>query len=236
MADLEHCLHKTIFEGVCSECGLEVEGTYIDMTSSYSEFHSHTDTVTVQPFENDLKHLSIPDDVKNLVVTLALSCPKDTHRMGVRKQQLFAYIYLAYLQLGYKFDPDNIIEELKMTKREINMSLRVISGTSSSDISLPAGERAGEVLTAPVVVITPVDFIEDICKSNNLSPQLDEITNHAKKILEKNKILYEFNPKHIAIALIKHFLIQSKITIPKFAKANGISESILKQHMNRITC
>jgi hypothetical protein len=116
-----------------------------------------------------------------------------------------------------------------MTKREINMSLRVISGTSSSDISLPAGERAGEVLTAPVVVITPVDFIEDICKSNNLSPQLDEITNHAKKILEKNKILYEFNPKHIAIALIKHFLIQSKITIPKFAKANGISESILKQ-------
>jgi hypothetical protein len=235
MADFESCKHETVFEGVCTECGLEIEETHMDMTSSYSEFHSHSDANVIQPFENDLKTLSIPDEIKHLVVKLALSCPKETHRMGVRRQQLFSYIYLAYLQLGYNFDPDLVIDELKMSKREINMALRIISGTSSSEISLPAGEQEGEVISAPIVVISPMIYIEEICKNNNLLEQKDEIVAHAKKILAKDKILYEFNPKHIAVALVKHYLNQQKVNIPKFAKNNGISESILKQHMNRIT-
>ena len=233
--DFEKCLHETIFEGICTECGLEIEGTHIDMTSSYSEYHSHTDSANIQPFENDLKNLSIPDEIKHLVVKLALSCPKETHRMGVRRQQLFSYIYLAYLQLGYNFDPDLVIDELKMSKREINMALRIISGTSSSEISLPAGEIDGEFISAPIVVISPMIYVEDICKNNGLEEKKDEIISHSKKILSKDKILYEFNPKHIAIALVKHYLLANKVNIPKFAKNNGISESILKQHMNRIT-
>jgi hypothetical protein len=145
------------------------------MTSSYSEFHSHSDVNIIQPFENDLKSLSIPDEIKHLVVKLALSCPKETHRMGVRRQQLFSYIYLAYLQLGYNFDPDLVINELKMSKREINMALRIISGTSSSEISLPAGEQEGEVISAPIVVISPMIYIEEICKNNNLLEQLSKL-------------------------------------------------------------
>jgi hypothetical protein len=205
------------------------------MTSSYSEYHSHFDASLIQPFEQDLKHLSIPDEIKNLVMKLALTCPKETHRMGVRKQQLFSYIYLAYLQLGYKFESDKIIEEMGMDKRKINMALRIVSGTSSADISLPIGNEEGDVLSAPVVVISPIVYIEDICKDNNLTPSFEDIYFYAKDILSKNKILLEFNPKHIAIAIVKHYLVQKKITIPKFAKNNGISESILKQHMNRIT-
>jgi hypothetical protein len=234
MSHFENCIHDTIFEGICTDCGLEIEGNYIDLTSSYSEFHSHTDSSSVQPFENDLKNLSIPDEIKHLVIQLAMSCPKETHRMGVRRQQLFSYIYLAYLQLGYKFDPDKVIEELGMTKREINMALRIISGTSSSEISLPSGGEDGEVISAPVVVISPIIYIEDICKDNNLTEHNSEILEYARFTLEKNKILYEFNPKHIAIALVKNYMNINKISIPKFAKANGISESILKQHINRI--
>jgi hypothetical protein len=55
-----------------------------------------------------------------------------------------------------------------------------------------------------------------------------------KTILDKNKILLEFNPKHIAISLVKHFMNINNINIPKFAKNNGISDSILKQHVSRI--
>jgi transcription initiation factor TFIIIB Brf1 subunit/transcription initiation factor TFIIB len=235
MSIFDNCTHKSIFEGVCNDCGLEISGCHIDMTSSYSEYHSHTDNIVAKPFEQDLKNLSIPDEVKNLVIQLAMSCPKETHRMGVRRQHLFSFIYLAYLQLGYKFDHNKLVEELKMTKREINMALRIISGTSSSEISLPAGEQEGEVISAPIVVISPMIYIEELCKNNNLIEQKDEIIVHAKKILAKDKILYEFNPKHIAVALVKHYLNQQKVNIPKFAKNNGISESILKQHMNRIT-
>jgi hypothetical protein len=242
MSIFEKCTHKTIFEGVCNDCGMEISGCHIDMTSSYSEFHSHTDTLTIKPFEQDLKNLSIPDEIKNLVIQLAMSCPKETHRMGVRRQQLFSYIYLAYLQLGYKFDHNKITEELKMTKREINMALRIVSGTSSADISLPAGNKEGEVLSAPVVVISPIIYIEDICKNNNLNHLYEEIHSESKKLLDINKTLLEFNPKHMAIALVKHYINQKDKTEPgfaklfsKFAKNNGISDSILKQHMNSIT-
>lgn len=241
MSIFDNCTHKSIFEGVCNDCGLEISGCHIDMTSSYSEYHSHSDSIMIKPFEQDLKNLSIPDEVKNLVIQLAMSCPKETHRMGVRRQHLFSFIYLAYLQLGYKFDHNKLVEELKMTKREINMALRIVSGTSSIDISLPAGSKEGEVMSAPVVVISPIVYIEDICKANNLTHLFDDIYTESKKMLEKNKVLLEFNPKHMAIALVKYYINQKDKIEPgfgkiytKFAKNNGVSDSILKQHMNSI--
>lgn len=234
MSFFESCTHDHIVDGSCSNCGLDFEGSNIDMTSSYSEYHSHTDSYVAQPFENDLKSLSIPDEVKNFVIRLALACPKETHRMGVRRQQLFSYILFAYLQLGYTFEPDKIIEEMKMTKRETNMALRIVSGTSSTKISLPLVSEDGDVLSAPVVVISPIVYIENLCEENNLMENYSEILEHSRSILEKNRGLLDYNPKHMAITLIKHYLKQKGINIPKFAKNNGISESILKQHMNRI--
>jgi len=228
----ETCKHELVSDGCCQVCGLDV-GVNMEMDSNYSEHHKY-DSQAQQPFENDLKNLSIPNEVKNLVYKMAMGCPKETHRMGVRKQQIFSFIYIAYLQLGYKFDPDKIIKELKMTQRETNMALRIISGTSSSDIALPINEAAGEILSAPVVIISPVFFIEDICKENSLSEKSVEIITLAKQILSENKILFEFNPKHVALAIVKHYMNLNNIVISKFAKVNGISDSILKQHINRI--
>ena len=233
---MEYCTHPSVDEGVCNECGMEVfgtsNGTHIDMSSTYSEYHSYMDVNSAQPFEADLKSIDIPDEVKNLVISLASSCPRETHRMGVRRQQLFSYIYLAYLQLGFKFDPDKIRAEMKMSQREVNMALRIISGTSSTYIPLPMQDS--EPLSAPIVVISPIVYLEDICKANNLSEHLPEISKMAKEILAKKKILLEYNPKHIAISLIKHYMNTINVNIPKFAKANGISDSILKQHLTRI--
>lgn len=230
---MDNCNHDNIVDGICEDCGLEFQSSFIDMSSSYSEYHSFMDTVTVQPFESDLKNLSIPQEVKNLVITLANSCSKDTHRMGVRRQQLFSYIYLAYLQLGFKFDPEKIKDELKMNQREVNMALRIISGTSSVDISLPIME-GGAPISAPVVVISPIIYLEELCKVNKVEEHTTKIIEMSKVLLKKNRILYEFNPRHIAISLIKHYLNISSISYPKFAKFNGISDSILKQHVTRI--
>lgn len=234
---MEGCKHSSVEDGVCNSCGMEVfgtsNGTHIDMSSTYSEYHSYLDPNSAQPFETDLKNINIPDEVKNLVMTLASSCPRDTHRMGVRRQQLFSYIYLAYLKLGFKFDPEKIRQEMKMSQREVNMALRIISGTSSIDIPLPVSEEL-ETLSAPVVVISPIIYIEDICSLNNLSQHTEVITNIAKDILDKKKILFEYNPKHIAVSIVKRYMVDNGINIPKFAKINGISDSILKQHLNRI--
>ena len=234
---MEHCIHPSVDEGVCNDCGMEVfgtsNGTHIDMSSTYSEYHSYMDMNATQPFEADLKSIDIPDEVKNLVITLASSCPRETHRMGVRRQQLFSYIYLAYLQLGFKFDPDKIRTEMKMSQREVNMALRIISGTSSTCIPLPIHDS--ETLSAPIVVISPIVYLEDICTSNNLLEYLPEINKMSKEILAKKKILLEYNPKHIAISLVKHYMNNIGVNITKFAKANGISDSILKQHLARIS-
>ena len=220
-------------DGFCTECGIEFTDSKIDMSSSYSEYHSYVDGNSPLPFEADLKNLSIPEEVKNTVISLASSCPRETHRMGVRRQQLFAYIYIAYLQLGYKFDPDKIKEKLNMNQREVNMALRIISGTSSLNIPV-SGSADLAPLSAPIVVISPLIYLEDICKNNNIEESYEEIQKISKVILEKNKLLLEYNPKHIAVAMVRYYLNLNKINIPKFAKLNGISDSILKQHLNRI--
>lgn len=234
---MQDCEHQTIYEGICNDCGMEVygtaTGTFIDMKSSYSEYHSYVDTTNIQPFESDLKNIDIPDEVKNLVMNLASSCSRETHRMGVRRQQLFSYIYLAYLQLGFKFDPEKIRKEMKMSQREINMALRIISGTSSIDIPLPVSEQS-EPLSAPVVVISPIIYIEEVCETNNLAQFKDEVIQLGKEILDKNKMLLEYNPKHIAITIVKHYMNIKNISVQKFSKINGISDSILKHHLQRI--
>ena len=80
---MEHCIHPSVDEGVCNDCGMEVfgtsNGTHIDMSSTYSEYHSYMDMNATQPFEADLKSIDIPDEVKNLVITLASSCPRETN-------------------------------------------------------------------------------------------------------------------------------------------------------------
>lgn len=235
---MEHCNHNNIYNGVCEDCGMEVyatsNGTFIDMSSSYSDYHSFMDANSNQPFETDLKNLNIPSEVKAEVLKLANTCPRETHRMGVRRQQLFSYIYLAYLQMGIKFDPDKLRDELKMTQREVNMALRIISGTSSVEIPLPTTEN-DDPISAPVVVISPMVYLEEICKNNRLEDKYEEIYELAKGILDKNKILLEFNPKHIAVSIVKYYLMINGVSIPKFAKINGISDSILKQHVGRIS-
>jgi hypothetical protein len=236
---MELCKHESINNGICDDCGMELggtlNGTFMEVNTNYSEYHSYIDSSVVQPFEADLRNLNIPTEVKNMVMKLASTCPKETHRMGVRRQQLFSYIYLAYLQLSMKFDPDKLREDMKMNQREVNMALRIISGTSSVDIPLPTNGYEDDPLSAPVVVISPMVYIEDVCKHNNLEDYMEDIIRVSKNILEKNKILLEFNPKHIAISLARYYLLELGINIPKFAKHNGISDSILKQHVTRIS-
>ncbi len=233
-----NCPHKDIYDGACVNCGMEVfgtsNGTHIEMSSAYSEHHSFIDPQNTQPFEADLKNLNIPIEIKTMVMNLANSCPRETHRMGVRRQQLFAYIYLAYLQTGFKFDPDRIREELKMTQREVNMALRIISGTSSVDIPLPTTDD-NQTISAPVVIISPLVYIEEVCETNNIKEHIENIMNLAKNVLSKNKILLEFNPKHMAVAIVKYYMNGINMSVPKFVKINGISDSILKQHIARIT-
>ena len=234
---MQTCSHTNVYDGACNDCGMEVygtsNGTHIEMNSKYSEHHSYIDAINIQPFEADLKNLNIPSEIKALVMELASRCPKETHRMGVRRQQLFAYIYLAYLQMGFKFDPEKLREEMKMTQREVNMALRIISGTSSVDIPLPTND-IDETISAPVVVISPTVYIEDICELNSIKEHTSNIMELAKIILEKNKMLLEYNPRHIAISIVKYYININEINIPKFVKINGISDSILKQHLARI--
>jgi hypothetical protein len=121
-----------------------------------------------------------------------------------------------------------------MSQRETNMALRIISGTSSAEISLPLNENDGEVLSVPVVVISPTHFLEDICIFNNLQDHQGEIMKVAKQILATKKILLEFNPKDVALAIVKYYMNLNDLSISKFAKNNKISDSILKKHISRI--
>jgi hypothetical protein len=236
-ANIDTCIHENAIHGICPECGLCLggasSGTHMDMNMEFTQSHQYSGSVEAAYFEKDVKGLNIPETVKALVVEMAATNDQEIHRMGVRRQQLFSYIYLAYLRLGMAFDPTNVSNELKMNQREVNLAVRMISATSSVNIPLP--RENNNVVTAPIVVLSPINYIEDVCMRNGLQNHVNHVKEVAQRVLKASSSLLEQKPTHIAVAIVKYYMqINSITTIKNFAQFNGLSQATLKQKVAEV--
>jgi hypothetical protein len=237
LVNIETCVHENTVHGICVDCGLCLGGasggSYLDMDVDFTQSHQYSGSVPMTYFEKDLKPLPIPDDVKALVIQMAQSNIQDVHRMGIRRQQLFSYIYLAYLQLGQRLDPQRVAEHLGMNQRDINLALRVVSATSSTNIPLP--KQNNTYMAAPIVVISPLNYIEEVCQHNGLQNYVSEVQTLAHRILNASSSLLEQKPKHVAVAIVKYYMDLNAYSIPSnFAKNNGLSPLTLKSKVAEV--
>lgn len=221
------CEHLEIENNNCLNCGYVFE--YFSNCKKKVNINKNIN------FEKELCNLEIPLEIKQWVIRKSAISKRRITRMGCRKQILFAYLYLAYLDLKYEnFKPENLIKILGITKKNtIGIALKYVSGISA--VLLPQGND--DIMTASLVIISPIIYIEEILQKLSKTEFLEEILKFCEENLKNNELLYEENPEIMAISMVKYFLDLKKIKIVKyytiFNKNQSIIKNIIKTHFEK---
>jgi len=214
-----YCTHNDIENNICLNCG----------TTLYKKTENKISKNI--NFEKELSKLEIPLDIKQWVVKKSSLAKKQINRMGCRKQILFAYLYLAYLDLGYKnFIPEDLADILKISKKNIGISLKYVSGIAST--LLP--QYVEDTIVASLVIISPKVYLKKNLEKIEKIEYYNEIENYIEEKLIKNELLYEENPNLMCISLIKNFFDEKEIKIFKFYLNFDKTQSAIKKCIQKI--
>lgn len=218
-------------DGFCSKCGLELSTMKFDY-SNISDINSHVHrNVKLFSFETELGQLEIPDEVKKQIIILSDTSSTIT-RKTPRRKLLFSYAYIAYLQLGLPFDPKKLGQIIGLKDSDYNDAISLASGINSKPFT------SCERVIVPMVIISPCDYIHDIIlevqKVYGIKMNEELIKEKLAKALEKNKLLYENNPKFVAVGMVKYQLETDKIKTPKFNIHVGMSSAVIKKQITSI--
>ena len=215
----DDCNHTINDEGVCTKCGM--------MTGSFSSEEQSSQKTRYRSFEPDLAKLSFDQDIKSEVIRIASSVSVDQiHRMGKRTTQLFVYLYLAHLRLRGSIEPQKIAEELKMTEKQLNEATKIVSGVSNTPMPLPKID--GEILSAPVVIISPLAYLNSLCMMLGINDTCSKIKDFGAKIISKNPLLLEQSPDQVAIGIIKYYMETHNIVNLRFLSIVKRSDNTVK--------
>ena len=226
MDDLDDCIHEDIVEGVCENCGLIVGEGY-DFSTEYSKNYTKMNTTKVSIIDTiEGVPQEVIDKAKQNIETKQEESGKKIRNDA---KNTFIVLYNAYLELGLDFKPHELANKLNLNRRDVNWCLKVSSGTSLSKTSVSEDQNYPSI-----VIISPVSFIDSICKNNEISEHCDEIKRITRKILEQKDILYSSRPEYVSFAIVKKYSEQNGITLKSFSKKNKISDNALKRTINDI--
>jgi hypothetical protein len=213
----DECNHTEIENNCCLECGFIFE-KFHNSVRSYNKKNIN--------FEKELLNLNIPLEIKQWVIRKSALSKKKITRMSCRKQILFAYLYLAYLDLKYiDFKPEYLITILNITKKNsVGISLKYVSGIASS--LLPQGNE--DIITASLVIISPVIYIEEIMNKLDMLELKNVIILYCENLLKDNDLLYEENPELMATAIVKYYLDSNNIKIVKYYQIFKKNQTVIK--------
>jgi len=226
-----NCGHEIIENNYCSNCGCYFE----KYASAFKKNHKIIKNIN---FEKELAMLEIPNEIKQWVIRKSSLSTHQISRMSCRSQILFAYIYLAYIDLKYEnFKPERISQTLKISNKNIGIGLKYVSGIASS--LLP--QNNNDIMTASVIIISPIIYIEENLEKINKGEYSNIILKYTTELLKTYEILYEENPELMAIAIIKYYFDINNIKIFKFhtffSKTQASIKNCIKnniEYMNKI--
>lgn len=226
MENLDDCIHEDIVEGVCENCGLIVGEGY-DFSTEYSKNYTKMNTTKVSILETIE---GIPEEViKKAKMNIEHKQEESGKKIRNDAKNTFIVLYNTYLELGLDFKPHELAEKLKLNRKDVNWCLKVSSGTSLTKNNVSEDNKYPSI-----VIISPVSFIDSICKNNDISEHCEEIKLITREILEKNDILYASRPEYVSYAIIKRYAETKGISLKSFSKKNKISDNALKRTINDI--
>lgn len=226
MDDLYDCDHEDVVEGVCEDCGL-ILGEGYDFSSEYMKNHTKMNTSKVSIIDNIE---GIPKEViEKAKQNIEFKQEESGKKIRNDAKNTFIEIYNAYLQLGIDFEPLILASKLKLTRKDVNWCLKVSSGTS-----LVKGNTSSDQGYASVVIISPVCYIDSICKKNDMMEHAEHLKHITRSILDIKDILYSSRPEYVSFAIVKKYSEIHNIPLKSFSKRNKISDNALKRTINDI--
>lgn len=220
------CDH-VVEENVCIKCGLIIE----NIMDSKLEFTSNCPKISSS--KNNI--LDTLEDIPIEVISKAkanISLKQSFSGKKVRNdaKNTFIIVYSAYLECGYSdFNPQQLAQRLGLSRKDVNCCLKIASGTSLTSNLLDES-----LAYTSIVILSPVSYLDILCKRNNLEDHKKQIENIIKEILKRKDILYSSRPIYVACAIIKKFCEYKNINIKCFSKTNKISDNALKNSIQDV--
>ena len=226
MDDLYDCIHEHVVDGECENCGLIIGEGY-DFSTEFSKNYTKMNTTKVSIIDSI-------DGVPEKVIIRAkqnIEAKQEESGKKIRNdaKNTFIVLYNAYLELGIDFKPHELALKLGLNRKDINWCLKVSSGTSLSKKNVSEDHKYPSI-----VIISPISFIDSICKNNDMSDHCDEIKRITREILEEKDILYSSRPEYVSYAIVKKYSELHGIPLKSFSKKNKISDNALKKTINDI--
>jgi len=229
--DVAECTHPEVTDNSCDICGVQVNEKEMCYDVQYTDQHQRSSQDTYLGFDNDLKTIDLPDEVKNFILKKAKAADKITHKMGTRRKILYAYSYMAYVMLGYEFQPDKLAKKIGLkTKGDVSEALRMVSGTSK--IKLPQGEHDCQRLFLDVA--SPLTYLDDALETAGMQDHYVNVKFIAEAALSIRQILFEEEPKWFIIAAIKYYIDVQELAYPKFYNIYEVDCTSIKKCYSKI--
>lgn len=225
----DECNHSDVRNGYCEGCGLcidsmEIETVYSGINNQYT-------------LENYIKFI---DDIINLPNWLRIKTKEELYMVNFfplnKEKQALKFVYNMVRRIeqnsvkvpGEPFSQKKFEDEIfKSHRRSINQ----------------AKQNYNDDKEIPIMVKSPLEFISEVCKIENLNLNRSccvfegEIIKLAREIikLDVNCFFLEISPEHSAVALYKIIAISKDLFYNRgFANRHSISENILKTTVETI--
>jgi len=223
------CKHISLREGYCEFCGLDV-GIRLEMESCYSDNYMLMSKTEIKNFDNELNKLdTISDKLKNKV-TDNLSREKRPIKEVSRKLDVFKQVYVAGAELN-ELNPNQMSKSLKLTGKNLNRSLRDISGTGRHAVT----DEDGQTTTCPIVSISPIDSLQEMCSAiDKVQPFYENIKKLIELCIKKSPSLLNERPNYVSIGFIKFYCQVKGITIKDIGSYVNLPNPTINQYSSKV--
>lgn len=222
------CEHLNTCEGFCESCGMDV-GPRIITESNYSDICMYIPKTETRTYDDELNKIEGLSMELKSKVSETLNKDKCTGKEVTRKIDVFKQVYVTGAEIN-ELNPEVVLKSLNLSRKNINETLRDISGTGKKNIK----DQKGEVITCPVASISTFEYLKKIC---DIVPHLKEHHNNIKLLLEKcilkSQSLLNSKPQHLAAGCAKlycqvnglpHQNMSSQIDLPNQAISQYVTK------------
>ena len=212
-----------IVNSTCTKCGLYIENAF-DIQSenirNCSRYYQGKTSIL-----DNLKDYP-PEVIKKTRQNISRKQGESGKKIRNDAKNTFIQLYEAFLDCGYSdFDPYKVSKDLNLSRKDVNLCLKILSGTSL----VPSIHEESNF--ASIVIISPLSYIKDICERNNINEHYEQLTIITKHILKNKDILYSSKPEYVSCAIVKKYCEKKGIFTKTFSKNNNISDNALKKTM-----
>lgn len=216
----ENCEHE-FHNNVCKKCNLVIEN-FFDKKYSDTDIIRDTNKYSIIDQLTD-----IPPDIIRLAKRNIIKKQNETgKKVRNDKKQTFIQVYEALVESNYNLDPNIITKQLGLGKKETNWCIKEVTKTS---LVPSVHEEVNKQIS--IVILSPIAYIKDLCKKNNIEAHEQKLTKLTKKILAEKDILFSSKPEYIACGIVKKYCINESLNVKSFSRRNNISDNALKKAM-----